>query len=294
MAADYSVAAEPRGKWTDEGIAEYNSKLFDWLKANFAKRAEALRVGGGTDFTAEYDYLDSEDDRRKTRLFEKYAEGRMSGPAGEEHVTACLAEFEEVRKSLAVAEAKAAAQWKAERDETVKREGMIYDTPVSAERLTVVMDSSRSMAPHVEALRKEISRSFAGSHFVEVNGCELTREATCPWFFCAPAVGINPFSPERHIPEIPKLEDRPHSQFISWTRDAPSALECMVELMNTDAIYWFCDFDDPTTDGAIRKLALKVLERKVVLYIHTLAKRPPALLATLAEKSGGSVVRKRI
>lgn len=294
IAANHSVAAEARGRWSDESIAEYNSKLFDWLKANFAMRAETLRVSGGADFTLKYDYLDPKEDRKKLRLFEKFAEGRLSGPAGEEHLVACLTELEAVRKLLAAAEVTAAAQWKAEREEIIKREGMIYDTAVSAGRLTVVMDASRSMAPHLEALRKEISRNFGGSHFVEVNGCQLTHDAICPWFFSAPAVGMNPFTPERHIPEVPKLEDSPHSRFISWTRDAPSALDCMVDLMNTDAIYWFCDFDDPTSDVAIRTLAKKVLERKVALYIHTMDKKPPALLATLAEKSGGSVVRKRI
>lgn len=294
MAADRAGAAEPRGKWTDEGIAEYNLKLFDWLKANFKNRAATLSVIGNSDFALEYDYLDPKEDRKKIRVFEKFAEGRLSGSAGDKHVTSCLTEFEEVRKLLAVAEAKAAEQWKSDQDEIVKCEGMIYETPVTASRLTVVMDASRSMARYVEPLRKEISRNFGGAHFVEVNGCELTRDAICPWFFCGPAVGVNPFSAERHIPTVPKLEDRPHSRFISWTRDAPSALECMVDLMNTDAIYWFCDFDDPTTDAAIRKLAKKVLDRKVALYIHTMDKKPPALLTTLAEKSGGSVVKKRI
>jgi hypothetical protein len=68
----------------------------------------------------------------------------------------------------------------------------------------------------------------------------------------------------------------------------------MADLMKTDAIYWFCDFDDPTDDFVITGIARKIIEQKVALYIHTLDKRTPKLLATLAEKSGGAVVRKRI
>ena len=82
--------------------------------------------------------------------------------------------------------------------------------------------------------------------------------------------------------------------FIRWTRDAAAALECMADLMKTDAIYWFCDFDDPTEDSVIKEIARKILAQKVALYIHTLDNRAPKLLATLAEKSGGAVVKKRI
>ena len=57
---------------------------------------------------------------------------------------------------------------------------------------------------------------------------------------------------------------------------------------------WFCDFDDPTDDRVIKEIARKMIGQKVAIYIHTLDKRTPKLLATLAEKSGGKVVRKRI
>jgi hypothetical protein len=90
------------------------------------------------------------------------------------------------------------------------------------------------------------------------------------------------------------MKERPHSAFIGWTRSATSALESMVDLMRADAIYWFCDFDDPTDDGIIREFARKVIDKKVKLFIHTVDKRTPELLATLAEKSGGKVVKKRI
>lgn len=43
-----------------------------------------------------------------------------------------------------------------------------------------------------------------------------------------------------------------------------------------------------------KEIARKIIAQSVKLYIHTLDKRTPKLLATLAEKSGGTVVRKRI
>ena len=179
-------------------------------------------------------------------------------------------------------------------DKVVATEGMIYDTRVSAERLTVILDNSPSMTPYLPKLRNEISRDFAGAYFVEVGGCALTRSAAFPWFFCGPSSITNPFTPERHIPKVPTVAESPHSAYVGWTRDTAAALECMADLMKTDAIYWFCDFDDPTNDTEIREIARKILDQRVALYIHTLNKKPPTLLATLAEKSGGAVVRKRI
>jgi len=287
-------AAEMTGKWTDQSIAEYSQKLFDWLKENFTQRAETLRTETGSEFKLEYDYLGTTEDKKRLRVFEKFAEGRLSGSAAEKHIEACLTEFEKIRKALAAAEAVAANAWKAKNDDLLAKEGMIYDTRVSAERLTVVLDNSPSMMPYLPKLRDEISRTFSNAYFVEVSGCALDHPAVAPWFYAKPTAISNPFSPERHIPKVPTVEEYPHSRFISWTRDAAAALVSMADLMKTDAIYWFCDFDDPTDDAVIKEIAQKILAQKVALYIHTLDKRPPKLLSTLAEKSGGAVVKKRI
>jgi hypothetical protein len=122
----------------------------------------------------------------------------------------------------------------------------------------------------------------------------MEREPTCPWFFAAASHWVNPFTPDRHIPKVPTLEEEPHSVFNRWIHDAPAALDCMVDLMKCDVIYWFCDFDDSTLDERIKDFARKMMAQKAKLFIHTLDKKPPALLITLAEKSGGGVVRKRI
>ncbi|MEK7951820.1 hypothetical protein [Luteolibacter soli] len=294
MLSGAARAEESKGKWDEKSMADYTQRLFDWLKANFERRAATLQSIGGKEFKLEYDYLAPSEDKKRQRTFERYAEGRLSGKDTEEHVTACLADYERVRQALAAAEAVASTAWKNEGGEEAAKEGRIYDSTITAARLTVVLDSSPSMKPYLEALRKEITRDFAAAYFVEVDGCQLTRTAVVPWFFAAPVQGVNPFTPERHIPKIPSFEEQPHSTFIRWTRDAPAALSCMVDLMKTDAIYWFCDFDDPDRQDVIVEFGKKLLAQKAKLYAHTLDKKVPTLLATLAERSGGQVVRKKI
>jgi len=148
------------------------------------------------------------------------------------------------------------------------------------------------MTPYLEKLRKEIAKDFSDAYIVEVNGCHLNREDGVPWFYSAPAYGVNPFTPDRHIPKVPM--DSPYSHFIGWTRALPSAIDAMVDLMDADAIYWFCDFDDRDSDRVVKRLARKILAKKIKLYTHTVDHRPPALISLLVEKSGGVAIKKRI
>ena len=37
----------------------------------------------------------------------------------------------------------------------------------------------------------------------------------------------------------------------------------MVDLMDADVIYWFCDFDDGDDDEVIKRLARKILAKKI-------------------------------
>ncbi len=287
-------AAEGRGKWTDENIAKYSLLLFAWLQENFAKRVQTLSSEAGIQFELDYHYLDRGGDKRRARVFEKFADGNLSGPAAEKHIRACLEDFERVRKALAAKEAVAATGWNAKMAPNMARDGTIFDTRVSAECLTVVLDSSPSMSPYLAKLRAEIARNFAEATFAEVSGCDLSRPAVVPWFYGSPSPLSNPFTPDRHIPKVPTPEDSPHSTFIGWTSDAPAALTCMVDLMKTDAIYWFCDFDDPLNDSVIKGIARKMMAAKTALFVHTLDRKPPKLIAALAEASGGAVVQKRI
>jgi hypothetical protein len=292
--ATRSLARESTGSWDDENIVEYTIKLFDWLKGNFESRAKELSLHNDTPFVLPYDYLAPTDDSKKLRMLEKFAEARLSNRATEEHIQLSLEEFEKVRASLASAEAKAAKTWVPSNDAITIKNGRVFDSTISAGRLSVVLDNSPSMTPYLEKLRDEITNEFASAYFVEVGGCQMSRDPTSPWFFSAPAQGVNPFTPDRFIPAVPSASDRPYSRYLGWTRDCPGALMAMADLMHSDAIYWFCDFDDSSHDEVIRRVARNLMEKKVKLYVHTLDKRPPELIATLAERSGGEVIRKRI
>ncbi|MEP2776425.1 MAG: hypothetical protein ABJQ29_16985 [Luteolibacter sp.] len=287
-------AGEGTGKWSDESRQEYCGLLIEWLRENFDRRAATLKNETGNDFDLGYDYLAPTEDRRKLRMLDKFAEQRLSDSDTEEHVTAALREFESVRKRLAEAEAVASGNWVAKNREKASKEGTIFDTQVTAGNLGVILDNSRSMQPYLEKLREEISKDFMDAYFVECNGCDLSYEARSPWFFSSYLEGMNPFSAELHIPAVPQWEDAPYSRFISYTRDAPGALHCMSDMMEMDAVYWFCDFDDPVEDDVMRRIARSFMDRKVRLYVHTLDKRPPEMIQLLAEKSGGAVIRKRI
>ena len=287
-------AAEATGKWSDESRQEYCGLLMDWLRADFERRAANLKNETGVEFDLGYDYLAPTEDRRKKRMLEKFAEQRLSDRDTEKHVSSALAEFEEVRKRLVVAEAKASEGWVAEKRERLAKDGTIFDMEVRAGNLCVIMDNSRSMQPYLEKLREEILGEFGDAFIVECNGCDLSYPARAKWFHAEYVGDIDPFSPDRHIPEVPQWENAPYSRFISWTRDTPGALLCMSELMEADAVYWFCDFDDPVNEEVMAGIARNFMDRNVKLYVHTLDKRPPEMISLLAEKSGGEVIRKRI
>ena len=155
MSAPSLMAGEGSGKWNDESIAAYSLKLMNWLKANFEDRAEQLKAQAGILFKPEYDYLAPTTDRRKLRMLEKFKEGRLSGWSAEKHITQSLAEYERVRVDLAKVEQKAAQTWKSDSDTIEVKNGKVYDTSISAGRLTVILDNSRSMTPYLEKLRKE-------------------------------------------------------------------------------------------------------------------------------------------
>jgi len=288
------TARESTGRWDKESMQEYSALLLTWLQEDFAKRAHNLDMQANMKFELKYEYLAPTEDRSKLRMLEKFSEQRLSSRDLEEHVTNALTELESVRKKLAVAEAIAAANWENKKRLVRQKGGTVFDQQITSGYLGVVLDNSPSMRPYIEKLREEISRDFSDAYYVEVSGCNLENKAVAPWYFAEPTTGINPFTPDRHIPAVPTYANNPWSTYIRWTRDATGALQCMSSLMKMDAVYWFCDFDDSTSDDIIKEIAREYMKNKIRLYIHTLAKRPPGLLIELAERSGGAVIRKRI
>ena len=225
---------------------------------------------------------------------DRFLNWRLSDKDTLDHIAGFLKELEANRAAVAAKEAEAAQKWKSELGGDVPlKDGKIYEEQISSRRLGVILDSSPSMAPYVEKLRVEIGRDFDGCHIVEVDGCEIWEGGgNVPWFYTAPAAGINPFTADRFCPAVPQTDA--HEAWAYYFRDTTSAFTAMLDQMKVDAIYWFCDFDDPIDDFVVQQLSKAMLEKQVKLYAHTLSKSPPNSLTTLIERSGGKLIRKRL
>jgi len=115
---------EATGSWDTESMQRYSGLLLTWLKENFTKRAEYLNLESNQKFEIKYDYLAPTEDRRKLRLLEKFNEHRLSRKDMEEHISSALAELEGIRKNLAIAEAKAAAEWESKKRQSRPKEAL--------------------------------------------------------------------------------------------------------------------------------------------------------------------------
>lgn len=287
-------AKEMRGKWTKEWVVKYSMSLIDWTKEDLVKRSSLLKTLAEIDAPLDFKYFHGTLDKKDQAYHDRFLAARLSDKDTEAHIANFLKELEAVRAVVAAKEAEAAPKWKSDLEGDVPlKEGKIFESSISSRRLGVILDNSPSMTPYLEKLRLEINRDFSGCHIVEVDGCEMWQGGgSFPWFHSAPAAGINPFTPERHCPAVPQSEA--HIAWVNWTRDTQSAFSAMLTLMKVDATYWFCDFDDEIMDEEIKKIAALIFDNKAKLFVHTLSKSPPKIVATLAERSGGKVIRKRL
>lgn len=284
------------GKWTKEWIVKYSMSLVDWAKADLKKRAATLKQFADIEAPLDFKFFNGPLDKKDEAFQQKFLSARASDKDTTTHIAGFLKDVETVRVSIAAKENEAIPKWKNDQQgDMPMREGKIFDYSISSRKLGVILDNSDSMRPYLDKLRTEIERDFANCHTVEVDGCELTGEPIeghVPWFYAAPALGINPFTPDRHCPSIPQTEA--HFAWANWTMDAPSAFVAMTSLMGVDAIYWFCDFDDPISDAEVAILGKAILEKKIKLVVHTLNKNPPKSLAALVERTEGKVIKKRL
>jgi hypothetical protein len=284
------------GKWTKEAIIRYSMYLVDWAKADLKKRAATLKQLADIEAPLDFKFFSGSLDKKDEAFHQRFLAARLSDKDTTAHISGLLKDVEAVRAFIATKEAEAVPKWKNDQEGDLPlKEGKIFDSSISSRKLGVILDNSNSMTPYLDKLRTEIERDFASCHIVEVDGCELPAgqgRGQIPWFYSAPAVGINPFTPDRHCPGIPQTEA--HHFWANWTTDAPSAFVAMTNLMSVDAIYWFCDFDDPIADAEVAILGKAILEKKIKLFVHTLSKNPPKLLAALVERSEGKVIKKRL
>ncbi len=299
FSASRLLAAEATGgKWTKPWIVKYTMYLVEWSKADLTKRATEVFTVTGNAVPLNFQFKVGDLSRKDARDHAQFLEGRLSDPQTDAYIKGYLEDLEAVRQVVAAAEAAALPLWKDDKSTPEQQQqvvsGKIFGADIEARRLGVILDNSPSMKPYVEKLRAEISRDFAKAHVVEVDGCLLHsyERDFYPWFYTAPAAGINPFSPERHCPAIPQ-EDA-HNAWSAWTGDVTGAILAMVTLMKVDAIYWFCDFDDHLDQIAFMRVAKPMLENKVKLFAHTVKKAPPNFVLDFVKSSGGQFIRKTV
>jgi hypothetical protein len=298
-----SEAREKYGRWDKESVIKYSMDLINWAKKDMDGRASLLKQLVDIEVDLGFKYFHGTLERKEGDYHKRFLDGRLAANETEKHIAAFLKDIEAVRVVLAKKEAEAVPMWKdggALAGGSLK-EGKVFDTSLSSRNLGVIVDRSPSMTPHIEKLRAEVERDFAGCHIVEVDGCEIfsphymrpvRKLEDSAWFFAAPADGINPFTPDRHCPGIPQQDA--HVEWWYWNSNTLAAHKAMAALMKVDAIYWFCDFDDPTDGTGISILKSMILASKIRLFIHTLDKNPDKHLAAIVEASGGKLIKKRL
>lgn len=122
------------------------------------------------------------------------------------------------------------------------KKGDVGGIQVRSSNLGVVLDNSSSMQPHLPELRKEIDKGFPGSHFREVYGCALTWK-----------------------PGPTTLTKRDHVLL---------AMEDLIIVKQTDALYWFSDLRDPQSEAALFRLSELLQRSGALLYVASVDRKP--------------------
>lgn len=122
------------------------------------------------------------------------------------------------------------------------KKGDVGGIQVRSSNLGVVLDNSSSMQPHLPELRKEIDKGFPGSHFREVYGCALTWK-----------------------PGPTTLTKRNHVLL---------AMEDLIIVKKTDALYWFSDLRDPQSEAALFRLSELLQRSGALLYVASVDRKP--------------------
>ena len=289
--------------WSAEEMAQYSLGFLHRMVKEIDARWENLKTAGHVtevvDIPITKALISGQTDQSK-----EFIAGELGVIPSAKLAEQALAELEANRKLLAGHEKKASAAWeKAHRADKGKTElppeksAFLYDMQVQAGKLGVILDNSPSMFHHLPALREKISSEFRGTWFVEVDGCELRKDRPNwgpypEWFYATPpslAEG-NPFDKKWYLPEIPRKDT--HYHVVEWERNVLGAFRGLVNLMEVDAIYWFCDFDDNVNPAAVRELDdLLTKKRKVRLYVHTVKSSPPAGISSLIKRTNGKLTR---
>jgi len=114
------------------------------------------------------------------------------------------------------------------------KKGNVGGIQIRSSNLGVILDNSSSMQPHIPELRKEINSGFPGSHFREIYGCSLT-----------------------------------------W-RAGPTtlAMEDLIIVKQTDALYWFSDLRDPQAEAGLVHLGELLQRSGALFYVASVDQKP--------------------
>jgi len=283
----------------EEAQMVYYKEMIEWLKENFEYRAELLEKHTEKSFDLDYDYQSSslKDEKlrewigmlQERRLPKSQREKKLK--EAEKHAKACLTELEKIRASLATAEALASKEWlkKEGVEKTDEIKGQIFGTDIDAEHLGVILDNSGSMEPYLDKLKAEIATDFSNAYTIEVRGCNLSESFNFPWYFCTSEIYGNPFHADLYIPSVPMSVDFDVSHV---SNNVPGAFQAMIDIIQADVIYWFCDFNGEFDDDIMDDLSEKILKSKVTLFVHTSDEDPPREIAKLVKESGGKIIKK--
>lgn len=158
-----------------------------------------------------------------------------SGPAAD-LLTKVISARDQLLKTLRLDPKQAKAK-----DGDVKK-GDVGGIQVRSSNLGVILDNSSSMQPHIPGLRKEIDSGFPESHYREVYGCALTWRA-------GPTT-------------LTKRE------FVML------AMEDLIIVKKTDALYWFSDLRDPQSGPALFRLSELLQRSGALFYVSSVDQKP--------------------
>ena len=129
---------------------------------------------------------------------------------------------------------------------------------IESARLGVVLDISGSMTPHLDALKKKITKSFKGAVFLEVQGCSILETQG----------------------KVKYVEGKPFYNSLD-------AFLALVDEHDVDSIYWFSDLQDQQKPKGLKALHEMLLYNNVRLYVSSVASGPSKDLRVIITNSGG-------
>jgi hypothetical protein len=297
------TAKEKYGKWEPGERAEAGLNFFARMRTEIQARIARLKAANAPVGEVAIPFIDSAFDPAAKNAADwiRFGQGGMGEGHTSKWMQKGLAELEAARKILAKAEKPAAAAWdkefpKGKKPVELPKEttAFIYEIEVIARKLGVILDVSPSMRKALPAVRAEITARFPGARFVEVDGCALKKQVAswgpyAEWFYASPLEERNPFDQRWFLPGIPQNDI--HYHMVAWERDTFAAFRGLIDLMEVDAIYWFCDFDDEAEPAIVRELGNILSKKKVKLYAHSSKSDPVPALGTIIKHSSGVLTK---